>query len=112
MKKVRVNRPRLPEFQSALRRAEESVSEPQPLCGGKDDAFVHYSASPSQDEAESMCRTVDDVKCPLYELCRKSAKVERPAWGVQGGIAWDMGRQVHWVKALRAAKLAAEKVAA
>lgn len=104
MKKVRVNRPRTPAFERALKVARESAREPQPICLD-DPSFVDYSSAPSRDDAEEMC-----IDCPLYFVCRESAKIERPAWGVRGGIAWDMGRQVHWVKALRAAREAREEI--
>lgn len=113
MKKVRVNRARTPEFQKALDLADESVREPQPMCRDREDEFVHYSATPSKEEAARLCENVAGKPCPLLEVCGVSARVERPAHGVRAGIAWDMGRQAHWVKALREAKeAAAKKVAA
>lgn len=98
MKKVRTNRPRTHEFQEALNRADESRSEPQPLCRGREDEFVHYSATPSKEEARALCEDERGVACPLMKVCKPSARIERPAWGVQAGIAWNMGRQSHWLK--------------
>lgn len=104
MKRIRANSRRTDEFQKALDLADESKSEAQPLCRGREDEFVHYSESPSQEEAEQKC-----AACPLMEVCLASARVERPAWGIRGGIAWDMGRQAHW---LRAQKKSRKKKAA
>lgn len=101
MKRVKMNKRRTHEFQVALDLADESSAEPQPLCRGREEEFVHYSHPPSRDESEALCADQSGVDCPLKALCRASALEERPAWGVQGGIAWDLGRQAHWVKAFR-----------
>lgn len=99
MKRVKLNGRRTDEFQKALDLADESKSEPQPGCRGREAEFVHYSSSPSKEEAEVLC-----ADCPLKSVCRASALQERPAWGVQGGIAWDMGRQAHWVRLLKVSR--------
>lgn len=98
MKKVRVNRPRTHEFQKALDLADESRSEPQPLCRRRDAEFVHYSKTPSKDEARALCTDAAGEECPLMAVCFASARVERPSWGVRGGVAWNYGRQAHWLK--------------
>lgn len=98
MKKVRTNRPRTHEFQAALDLADESTSEPQPLCRGREDEFVHYSKTPTKEAADALCRDEQGNRCPLREVCFASARVERPSWGVQAGIAWNFGRQAHWLK--------------
>lgn len=99
MKRVKVNSPRTHEFQEALDLADESADEPQYLCRGREDEFAHYEESPQKEVAEALC-----ADCPLRALCLASAKKEKPAWGVRGGVAWDMGRQVHWVRMQRAAR--------
>ncbi len=93
MKKLRQNRPKLPEFSEALHRAEQDPKAPQPLCKGRYDEFLNYTSSPSKEEARALC-----AGCPLLMMCAASARQQRPAWGVQGGIAWERGRQSHWLK--------------
>jgi len=93
MTKFRLNRPKTPEFAEALRDAERDPSMPQPLCKGRWDEFVGYSTPPTREEAKAMCRD-----CDLLLLCGISARVQKPAWGVQAGIAWVNGRQSHWLK--------------
>ena len=92
-----MNNAQRPEFKAALRKANLNPRAPQPLCKGREAEYVDYPASmtPDEREAEALCE-----ECPLLSLCNSSAKQERPAWGVQGGIAWDMGIQVHWRKKL------------
>jgi hypothetical protein len=92
VKKLRTNRPMIPEFSAALRAAEIDERRPQPLCKGRDE-FISYQTAPQKAEARAMC-----APCPLLSLCNASARHQRPAWGVQGGIAWERGRQSHWLK--------------
>lgn len=109
MKRVKVNGRRTDEFEKALELADESRREPQPLCRNREAEFAHYQTSPTKEEADALCTDDDGNDCPLRSLCKVSALIERPAWGVRGGIAWEMGRQAHWVKAFRDSR---EKVAA
>lgn len=85
-------RPRTGEFDAALSLARHDPNAPQPLCVGRWEEFTEYDEehTPTEEQAAEMCDG-----CPLLDICRQSAKKERPEWGVQGGIAWAWGRQAN-----------------
>lgn len=45
---------------------------------------------PDEETAAAMC-----APCPLLQLCFDNARRTKPGTGVWGGVAWDLGRQVH-----------------
>ncbi len=63
---------------------------PDPHCLNRPDLFVDYVIPPSAEEAEELCDG-----CPLFALCRASARRAKPAWGVWGGVAYVDGRSAH-----------------
>lgn len=89
---MRIDGDRTEEFADALRRAAGDPREPQPKCVERYDLYADYDDIPSEEEALALC-----VGCPLLEVCYDSARVERPSWGVRGGVAWKDGRQHHWL---------------
>jgi len=80
-------------FRIALYRARRHDDQPQPLCLDRQAEFSDYEESPDEPTARAMC-----VDCPLLAVCLESAMQSKPDWGVWGGIAWDQGRQVHWLR--------------
>lgn len=93
----RPERRRLPEFEAALRKAHLDPEAPQPLCLERGE-WWDYTSSPEPEIARKIC-----APCPLLDPCRTSALHEKPAWGVQGGIAWEYGRQAHLKRTRRLA---------
>lgn len=84
-------------FLARKHREDPDVKMPQPLCLDRAAEYSDYPEDDAPDEqtALDMCEP-----CPLFELCRASALQTKPAHGVWGGIAWDDGRQVHWLRKL------------
>ncbi len=77
------------EWRQALDQAWRYEDAPQPDCLDRPDLFVDYHpALPTASEARALCS-----QCPLLELCGKSARYERPAWGIRAGLVWVGGRQ-------------------
>lgn len=87
-----LGRGRTAAFNDALARAHIDPDAPQPTCIKLPAQYVDYETPPSEAAARDMCRS-----CPLLDLCRESARVEKPSWGVHGGIAWVNGKQHHWL---------------
>lgn len=94
---MRVNEPASAEFTEALEDARKNRTAPQPLCKGRPEAYMDYDEiPPSEAECKALC-----APCPLLAICKRSAvKNQRPAHGVQGGIAWQDGKQYHWLEKL------------
>ena len=100
---TRPSRPRTPEFTQALHLAnidaldEDGNPVPQPEC--KDDhSYAFYEKHPTKEQARKMCAgegPKDPRRCGLLELCEANAAIERPQWGVMGGLAWQEGRRYH-----------------
>ncbi len=86
-----VNIAPLPEWKHALDRAWRYEDAPQPDCKDRPDEFTDYHLTlPSDEEAWELC-----AACPLLEICGKSARYERPAWGVRAGFVWIGGLQAN-----------------
>jgi hypothetical protein len=92
---VRTNRGDTFELRLALALAENDPKRPQPKCVERFDLYVDYDKPPNEEEAKELCSG-----CPLLDICRRSALADKPAWGVKGGIAWDEGKQRHWLEKL------------
>lgn len=89
MSAKKMNRPATENYNAALREARKSPRKPQPKCLARGELYAFYDQPPTRAEAKELCEG-----CPLLDVCRESARRERPAWGVRGGIAWNMGTQI------------------
>lgn len=89
MSAKKMNRPVTPAYQDVLRTARRDPHAPQPKCLERGEEYAFYEHPPTRAEAKELCEG-----CPLLAVCRESARRERPAWGVRGGIAWNMGTQI------------------
>jgi hypothetical protein len=81
------------DFNAALDRAKRDRAAPQPACDGRPATFVDYNVPPTEKECRALCEP-----CPLLAICRASARAQGPEWGIRGGIAWQGGKQYHWLE--------------
>lgn len=74
-------------FHEALNEAHET-GENLPFCDEKYDLYADHDEDISDEMAKVLCGDTGDpaAKCPLFDLCKAYAEVERPNSSIYGGL--------------------------